>query len=139
MTPPRYQGILKDEIPVVQLAEEAGDVRVIAGNFEQTPGRASTFSPVNVWDIRLVGGKTTQLTIPVGHNTILFVRKGDVEVEGDSGKKDVIGSAQGAILTTEGTTVTLKVNKHILLCLLVLLCLNTFPLFFQYHFSEPWC
>ena len=111
MTPPRYQGILKEEIPVVQLADEAGDVRVIAGNFEQTPGRASTFSPVNVWDIRLQGGKTTQLTIPTGHNTILFVRKGDVEVEGDSGKKDVIGSAQGAILTMEGTTVSIKV-KH---------------------------
>ena len=110
MTPPRYQGILKEEIPVVQLADEAGDVRVIAGNFEQTPGRASTFSPVNVWDIRLQGGKTTQLTIPTGHNTILFVRKGDVEVEGDSGKKDVIGSAQGAILTMEGTTVSIKVR-----------------------------
>lgn len=113
MTPPRYQPILKEEIPVVQLADSAGDVRVIAGNFEETVGRASTFTPINVWDIRLVGGKTVQLTIPAGHNTILFVRKGEVEVEGNNGKKDVVGSAQGAILTMEGTTVSLKVSsKH---------------------------
>lgn len=109
MKPPRYQPILKDEIPVVQLEDEAGEVRVIAGAFNNTPGRAQTFSPVNVWDMRLAAGKTVKLNIPEGHNTILFVRAGSVEVEGGDGKTGRIAAAQAALLTVEGTTVTIKV------------------------------
>ena len=80
MTPPRYQPIIKSEIPVVRLADGAGDVRVIAGEFAGVKGSAVTFTPINMWDVRLMPGKTTDLTVPVGHNTILFVRRGEVQV-----------------------------------------------------------
>lgn len=108
MSPPRYQPILNNEIPVVQLADDAGEVRVIAGAFDETPGKAMTFSPVNVWDMRIAAGKTITVTIPSGHNTIVFVRSGALEVEGGDGKTGAIAAAQAAILTLEGTTVTLK-------------------------------
>jgi redox-sensitive bicupin YhaK (pirin superfamily) len=109
MTAPRYQPLLKANIPTVQLDDDAGEVRVIAGAFNETPGPASTFTPINVWDMRLAAGKSVQLTIPVGHNTILFVRAGAVEVLGGDGKAGTVGSAQAAILTMEGTTVNVKV------------------------------
>lgn len=47
MTAPKYQGIDKENIPVVQLPHEAGSVRVIAGDFNGTKGPASTFTPIN--------------------------------------------------------------------------------------------
>jgi redox-sensitive bicupin YhaK (pirin superfamily) len=53
MTAPSYQGIRSDEIPVVPLADNAGEVRVIAGEFQQHAGAASTYSPMQVWDIHL--------------------------------------------------------------------------------------
>ncbi len=106
MTPPKYQPITNAEIPLVDLPDAAGDVRVIAGEFETTKGRASTYTPINMWDVRLNPGKSTTLTLPLGHNNILFVRKGTVQV----GEQDTteLGLAQAALLTTEGTTVRIE-------------------------------
>lgn len=108
MIEPRYQPILKEEIPVAQLENDAGEVRVIAGDFLGTKGKASTFSPVNMWDIRLVAGKSVTLTLPEGHNTILFVRKGSVQV-GEGGSSSV-GQAQAALLTVDHSSLFLQVG-----------------------------
>lgn len=57
MTEPRYQGILAGDIPAAALENGAGEVRVVAGEFGGVRGPARTFTPVNVWDARLEGGK----------------------------------------------------------------------------------
>src|SRR5690606_38337843 len=44
MTPPRYQSLLAADIPVVELPEGAGRVRVIAGEFRGRRGPARTFT-----------------------------------------------------------------------------------------------
>ncbi len=51
--PPGYQNITNAQIPRVDLPSGAGIVRVIAGNYQATQGPAHTFSPMNVWDVRL--------------------------------------------------------------------------------------
>src|SRR5687768_16975950 len=56
MARPRYQEILATSIPVVRLPQEAGQVRVIAGEFPPKTGQrgpAVTVTPINLWDIRL--------------------------------------------------------------------------------------
>lgn len=106
MTDPHYQPILNADIPVRPLPDDAGEVRIIAGEFTDTKGAAKTFSPVNVWDVRLLPGKAAELTVPAGHNTLLFVRKGRVTI-GDSGAKE-LGMAQVAILEQEGTSVRVE-------------------------------
>src|SRR5262249_4812146 len=53
MASPNYQDILKAQIPEVSLPAEAGVARVIAGDFAGTKGPAHTFTPVNLWDLRL--------------------------------------------------------------------------------------
>jgi redox-sensitive bicupin YhaK (pirin superfamily) len=106
MTPPKYQPITNAEIPVVELPDAAGDVRVIAGQFGDTAGRASTHTPINMWDVRLSAGKVATLTLPQGHNTILFVRRGTVRV----GEQETaeLGLAQAALLTVDGSTVRIE-------------------------------
>jgi redox-sensitive bicupin YhaK (pirin superfamily) len=52
MATPRYQAILNSEIPAVPLANGAGTVRVIAGQYENAKGPAHTFTPMSVWDLR---------------------------------------------------------------------------------------
>ncbi|VEA77971.1 pirin-like protein [Salmonella enterica subsp. arizonae] len=65
MTTPGYQSINHDVIPTVTLPDDAGTVRIIAGRYEETKGPAHTFSPLNVWDMRLQ--RNRQLTLsPVG-------------------------------------------------------------------------
>lgn len=47
-------------------------------------GLASTFTPINVWDVSLVpSGGLVEVPVPVDHNTLLFVRQGRVRVDGN--------------------------------------------------------
>lgn len=51
----------------------AGSVRVIAGNYDGHWGPAQTFTPINVWDVRLSQGKQAVLTLPEGHTAAVVV------------------------------------------------------------------
>lgn len=82
MTKPRYQGIVDDRIPKVELPGGAGMVRVIAGVYGGTKGPAKTFSPVEVWDVRLKGGRAADLSVPDGYTLMLAVFRGPIRVNG---------------------------------------------------------
>lgn len=82
MAPARYQSILNSDIPVVELSEGAGAARIIAGEFGDAKGPAKTFTPVNVWDLRINGGADVTLTLPEGHTAMLVVLTGHVTVNG---------------------------------------------------------
>ncbi|NIF77105.1 pirin family protein [Paraburkholderia sp. Cy-641] len=101
MTPPRYQTVLSTDIPTVALPNGAGSVRVIAGNYEGQNGPALTFTPMDVWDVRLNKGHTTRLTLPAGRSLALAVLRGQVRVNGETS----IGEAQLVMLGREGTDV----------------------------------
>jgi redox-sensitive bicupin YhaK (pirin superfamily) len=58
MSAPRYQTLLRRDIPRVELPQAAGSVRVIAGSCGEAHGPASTFSPLNVWDLQLEAAGT---------------------------------------------------------------------------------
>jgi Pirin C-terminal cupin domain len=80
--PAGYQTLLKAQIPKVELPQDVGDVRVIAGEFGGRKGAAKTFTPINVWDVNLRAGKSAELPLPDGHTTIFLVLSGEVEVNG---------------------------------------------------------
>ena len=77
-TPPRYQHLAKADIPVVEFPDEAGCLRLIAGEFEDVKGAADTFTEMNVWDIVLNAGKKAVLEIPEAHNLSMVVLRGSV-------------------------------------------------------------
>jgi quercetin 2,3-dioxygenase len=104
MSPPRYQGITKEEIPSVQLGRESY-ARIIAGDLNGVKGAAKTFTPVTLFDVRLKAGDRAEIVIPEGHNTSVVLLKGDVAV-GDSTK--LSGEARIAVLSREGETVALQ-------------------------------
>lgn len=82
MTPAKYQAIESTEIPVVSLDDAGSYIRVVAGEYHNTQGAASTFSPVNVWDGYLAAGQTKKFTVPAGHNTLLVVMRGEIMLNG---------------------------------------------------------
>lgn len=82
MSKPRYQGITDATIPRIELAEGAGQLRVIAGAFEGKTGPAKTFTPINLWDLRVRSGVSSKFKIPAGHTTLAFVLSGRLRVEG---------------------------------------------------------
>lgn len=80
--PPRYQTLLRKDIPVVPLPDNGGSVRIVAGNFDGHNGPAKTFTPINLWEISLAAGKFAQLLVPDGHTTALLVLKGGILIDG---------------------------------------------------------
>jgi redox-sensitive bicupin YhaK (pirin superfamily) len=98
MTPPAYQPITKDDIPVVELPGAAGTLRVIAGSHAGTRGPARTFTPMNVWDVHLLAGRTLELEVPEGWTTAVVVLRGAVRIGSDR-----VSEARFALLETAGT------------------------------------
>lgn len=89
-TPPRYQHLAKASIPVVELPDEAGRLRLIAGEYKGVKGAADTFTEMNVWDIVLNAGKKAVLEIPEAHNLSMVVLRGNVTLNG----KEQAGAGQ---------------------------------------------
>jgi quercetin 2,3-dioxygenase len=82
MDSPRYQGIAAADKGVVALPNSAGEVRVIAGEFQGVRGPAKTFTTVNMFEIVLRAGGQAPLSFPARQNTAVLVMKGDVTVNG---------------------------------------------------------
>ena len=103
---PGYQTILNAEIPVVDLPEGAGTVRVIAGEFAHGKGPARTFTPINIWDLRLRRDKTVNLDVPEGHTLSVLVLSGTVRING----QELAREAQTVLLGQEGGNVTIEAD-----------------------------
>jgi len=114
MSKPRYQGMLSTDIPHVELGPGAY-ARVIAGELKRVKGPAKTFTPVNVYDLRLEAGGTGKLSLPVGHNSAIVLLRGEVVVNGSSTLK---GIAQVAPLSTSGEIVLLEAKAQSLVLVL---------------------
>lgn len=88
MSAPKYQSLTKQNIPEVKLENNGGVVRVIAGEYAGVKGSASTFSPVEMYDVRLNPGAATHFDLPENNNTIFLVTKGSITVNGDKKAHD---------------------------------------------------
>lgn len=104
LTPARYQGITSADIPVAELPGGAGQVRVIAGALDGHHGLAQTFTPMNVWDMRLRSGHSAALPQPEGWSTLLLVLSGTVRINGTH----TLRAAEMGTLTHAGRGVTLQ-------------------------------
>ncbi len=114
MTAPGYQAIPDAAIPVVLLPNEAGAVRVIAGEYAGAKGPAKTFSPMHVWDLRLRQGGVGDFTVPDGWTTLLFVLHGTVLVNGEA----IVREAQVAVLDKAGERLSIEANNDAIALLL---------------------
>ncbi|ENV32296.1 pirin family protein [Acinetobacter gerneri] len=88
MTPPKYQALEAKDIPLIELENDAGHVRVIAGQYHDHQGPAATFSPINVWDAELKADHESYFHVPVDHTTLLVVLDGGLLVNDEQQVKD---------------------------------------------------
>jgi redox-sensitive bicupin YhaK (pirin superfamily) len=108
LTPARYQAITRDMITNIPL--EGGRARIIAGDYLGNKGPAETFTPINLWDVRLDADAEVTLPVPDGHTTMIAVLSGHVTI-GDAG----VGEAEVARLSTNGEGVTVKADGNTML------------------------
>ena len=108
MIAPRYQPILSRDIPIIKLTNDCATVRVIAGKFKEIVGPASTFSPIDLWDIDLKSGGSMEFSVRNSDTTMLFVRKGRIVV-GDV----VVNAQEVALFAHEESIVRLDAQEDV--------------------------
>ena len=114
MTKPKYQGLINDQIPIVPLplensgdGEVLGTARIIAGELGGTKGAATTFSPVQVWDVDLPKKDSiVDIPYPSNHLGMIFMRRGSVEVINDTNSGKVLQPQEVGILRQENNSET---------------------------------
>lgn len=109
MSSPRYQSLLSNTIPKVQLDQDAGYVRIVAGQFQNTLGIAKTFSPMNVLDVHL--NKDQHLTLPASHGdtTLIYLRKGKLQFAKD---EEILEEQALAVMSSFDNDVAIKALEH---------------------------
>lgn len=114
MAAPGYQGITADQIPEVALPDQAGTARIIAGRYGDASGPARTFTPMNVWDLRLKAGHRVTFDLPDGHTTALLVLHGAIRID----DHHTVRAAEMAVMERDGNRLAFDVSEDTTLLLL---------------------
>ena len=114
MAAPGYQTLIDGDFPLISLPHDAGNLRLIAGEFAGQRGPARTFTPIDVWDLRLKGDKLLNLDLHDGRNTALVVLRGTVQVNG----VELVRQGQLALLERKGDQLSLEANGDAVVLLL---------------------
>ena len=106
MSTPKYQAIEHKDIPTVEV--ENGFIEVIAGEYNQTKGAASTFSPVNMLNAKLNEGGKANFNFPANYNTVLLVIDGEVKVN----NQEIVPTDHLLLFTNEGEDFSIEATKN---------------------------
>jgi redox-sensitive bicupin YhaK (pirin superfamily) len=112
-TQAHYQAITANQMGKADLPDHAGLVNVIAGKFNETKGPASTYSPVNLFDIKLKKNSEVSFAIPATHNTAMLVINGNGEVNEEKAPEHSL-----ILFANDGENITAKAGKKAVLLFL---------------------
>lgn len=112
-TPAHYQAITASQMGKAELPGNGGLVNVIAGVFNGVKGPALTYSPVNLFDIRLNQGGELTTTIPPEQNTSLLVINGSIEVNGKKAEEHSF-----VLFNNDGEEITIRATEKAVVLLL---------------------
>lgn len=80
MSKPKYQAISQAEMAIHSLPGDAGLIEVIAGNYNDSKGPASTFTPLHMFNARLNEKAKASFSFPSHYNTGVLVIEGSIKV-----------------------------------------------------------
>ncbi len=105
MTAPKYQEITHDKMGKYLLPNDKGVVEVIAGEYENTKGAASTFTTIEMYNARLNQGATIQFNFPAKYNTGILMIDGSATINDETVATDhfVLFKNDGEIISVEAT------------------------------------
>jgi redox-sensitive bicupin YhaK (pirin superfamily) len=104
MHPPKYQELTKDKMGYVDLPDNGGKVRVIAGEYNGTKGPASTFTPIHLFDMALTKGGKTSFELPANFNTGALVLRGTVQIN----EETTVTEGDFALFRNEGGEISVE-------------------------------
>jgi quercetin 2,3-dioxygenase len=107
MSAPKYQAIENASIPKVPV--ENGYVEVIAGEFQGTKGKASTFTPVHLFNAHLQSGGKAEFSFPADYNTCIIVVEGEIRI---NDADEHVPVDHFVLFENEGETFHIEATEH---------------------------
>ncbi|WP_413997904.1 pirin family protein [Flavobacterium sp. W1B] len=108
MSSPKYQGITNEKISKFILPENAGIIEVIAGNYKETKGAASTFTPVHLQNTKLNKGGKASFSFPANFNTALLLIEGSIKVN----DAELVPTDHFALFKNEGEEFSIEAMEN---------------------------
>lgn len=105
---PKYQAITNSQMGKAILPNEAGIIEVIAGNYYETKGPATTFTPIHLMNAKLNSGGKADFSFPSDFNTALLVVEGSILVNGESN----VPTDNFVLFKNEGETFSITANEN---------------------------
>lgn len=109
MVKPRYQDTPPEKIPVIQLPDGVGTMKIIAGQYLGTKAYIETRTPITYLDVHIKAGKRLDAEIPQGQNCFIYVWNGSGHL-GSEGKKAKMGDV--ALLDENGKSFTMSASDE---------------------------
>ena len=103
MTAPKYQEITHAMMGNHVLAGDKGVIEVIAGEYKETKGPASTFTSIQVYNARIKNGASIELSFPPSYNTGILIVEGSAVLNGETASTDhfVLFKNDGELISIE--------------------------------------
>jgi redox-sensitive bicupin YhaK (pirin superfamily) len=116
MNPPRYQSLSNASIPKIELENNAGFVRVIAGEYQGKMGPAKTHTPMKVFDVFIKKGQSIELPASSGETTLLYMRTGQAQFEPHDEMDELWDDHGLAVMSNlqENVKFTAQYDSHVL-------------------------
>lgn len=104
LVPARYQSLRAADIPVVTLPDNAGSIRVIAGDYAGWTGPAQTHTRIRLLDVTLAAGATVILPAGANETAAIYLRDGSLALEPDA----VLAETALAVLSHAGQDLQIR-------------------------------
>jgi redox-sensitive bicupin YhaK (pirin superfamily) len=114
MSEPKYQALVHDKMGKVRLPNNSGIVNIIAGEYQNIKGPAKTFTPINLFDIRLDKNADVIFELPENYNSAILILNGTITIN----NSDTVQADQFVLFGNEGTTVNISATKDSVILLL---------------------
>jgi len=107
MSPPKYQGLESEQFGKFIIPNDMGVVEVIAGNFNGVKGAASTFTPIEMYNVRANKGAKIEFSLPQNYNTGFMVIEGSVELN-----DKVVPQDHFVLFANDGAVIQMKAMEN---------------------------
>lgn len=114
MSAPKYQAITHEQKGKVDFPDNMGTAYVIAGEYNGIKGPANTFSPVEMYDIRLNENGQATINLPGNFNTGLLVVEGEVMINDN----EAVAQNKYVQFKNEDGEIKIKASKNSIVLLL---------------------
>ena len=113
MSKPKYQPIRREEFGQVVLPDGKGIIEIIAGNFNNTNGPATSFTPIEMYNARLKKGAKVHFSLPQNYNTGFVIIEGAVTVNEKPAATDHF-----VLFANDGTDIYVEATENAIVLIL---------------------